>query len=305
MPSFAGVLQPLPGTRSWEFGSTRFAQSWVTSSAATCAARMRPWPCRHHEERRGEPAARAAANERGHRVSRGTPRMTHLPQTLPTRAATTGHIGFTLFAESAQTKDVERRAQICIGSRFANETPRIPNRRPAPPLAETWRRSFVELLGTFALVFVGVGTIMAVGPQADAGTLEVALALGLAIACMVSAVGHISGGHFNPAVTFGFMLTRRISLLLGLAYWVAQLAGGRPGSTPAALDLPRRSPGCDEPRRTRDQSTRSTLVLRWFSRRYSRSSSCGSSLRRLPIRAAHTAQSQALRSASRSSSACW
>ncbi len=93
-------------------------------------------------------------------------------------------------------------------------------------MAETWRRSVVELLGTFAVVFVGVGTIMAVGPNADAGTLEVGLAYGLVIAVMVTAVGHISGGHFNPAVTFGFMLTRRISVLLGAAYWVAQLAGG-------------------------------------------------------------------------------
>ena len=94
-----------------------------------------------------------------------------------------------------------------------------------PPLAETWRRAFVELLGTFALVFFGAGTIMALGPQADAGTLEVALATGLAVACMVAAVGHISGAHFNPAITFGFMLTRRISVLLGLVYWVVQLAG--------------------------------------------------------------------------------
>ena len=104
--------------------------------------------------------------------------------------------------------------------------PGTPAVGPLPPLAETWRRSFVELLGTFMLVFVGVGAIMAVGPQADAGTLEVALAFGLVIAVMVSSVGHISGGHFNPAVTFGFMLTRRISLLLGIAYWVAQFAGG-------------------------------------------------------------------------------
>ena len=97
---------------------------------------------------------------------------------------------------------------------------------PLPRLADVWRRSFVELLGTFTLVFVGAGTIMSLGPQADAGTLEVALATGLAIAVMVSAVGHISGGHFNPAITFGFILTRRISALLGVAYWVAQLAGG-------------------------------------------------------------------------------
>jgi aquaporin TIP len=97
---------------------------------------------------------------------------------------------------------------------------------PLPPLADVWRRSFVELLGTFALVLVGAGTIMSLGPQADAGTLEVSLATGLVMAVMVSAVGHISGGHFNPAITFGFMLTRRMSALLGAAYWVAQLAGG-------------------------------------------------------------------------------
>src|ERR1700716_4314908 len=104
--------------------------------------------------------------------------------------------------------------------------PGTPAFGPLPPLAETWRRSFVEFIGTFALLFVGIGAIVAVGPQADAGTLEVALAHGLVIAVMVSAVGHISGGHFNPAVTFGFMLTRRISLLLGVAYWFAQVAGG-------------------------------------------------------------------------------
>ena len=97
---------------------------------------------------------------------------------------------------------------------------------PLPPLADLWRRSFVELLGTFALVLMGAGTIMSIGGQPDAGTLEVALATGLTIAVMVSAVGHISGGHFNPAITFGFMLTRRISAPLGAAYWVAQLAGG-------------------------------------------------------------------------------
>ena len=43
---------------------------------------------------------------------------------------------------------------------------------------------------------------------------------------MASAVGHISGGHFNPAVTFAFVVTRRIALSLAGVYWVAQLAGG-------------------------------------------------------------------------------
>ena len=97
---------------------------------------------------------------------------------------------------------------------------------PPPPLGDLGRRTFVELLGAFALVFVGAGTIMSIGPQADAGTLDVALATGLAIAVMVTAVGHISGGHFNPAITFGFLLTRRITVVLGVAYIVAQLLGG-------------------------------------------------------------------------------
>src|SRR6476661_5479425 len=96
----------------------------------------------------------------------------------------------------------------------------------SPPLADLWRRTFVELLGAFTLVFAGAGTIMSIGPQADAGTLDVALATGLAVAVMVTAVGHISGGHFNPAITFGFLLTRRIAVVLGLAYIVAQLLGG-------------------------------------------------------------------------------
>lgn len=94
-----------------------------------------------------------------------------------------------------------------------------------PPLADLWRRSFIELLGTFALVLIGAGTIMSLGPQADAGTLDVAIATGLTFAVMVTAVGHISGGHFNPAITFGFLLTRRVAVVLGLAYWVAQLLG--------------------------------------------------------------------------------
>ena len=143
--------------------------------------------------------------------------------------------------------------------------PGTPTVGPLPPLAETWRRSFVELLGTFALVFVGVGAIMAVGPQADAGTLEVALAFGLVIAVMVSSVGHISGGHFNPAVTFGFMLTRRISLLLGVAYWVAQFAGG----VLAALLLRWIFPAQIATRRTsaRRPGTRSISARPWSSRR--------------------------------------
>jgi aquaporin TIP len=84
------------------------------------------------------------------------------------------------------------------------------------------RRGVAELIGTFALVFVGMGSIVF---AADSGLVGVALAHGLTIAIMASAVGHISGGHFNPAVTFGFLVTRRIVPSLAAVYWVAQLAG--------------------------------------------------------------------------------
>ena len=82
------------------------------------------------------------------------------------------------------------------------------------------RRGVAEFIGAFALTFVGVGAI-AVG----AGLVGVALAHGLVIAVMASAVGHISGGHFNPAVTFGFLVTGRMALPLAVVYWVAQFAG--------------------------------------------------------------------------------
>ena len=87
------------------------------------------------------------------------------------------------------------------------------------------RRAVAEFVGTFTLVFVGVSSI-AVG-----GNLTtVAFAHGLAIAVMVSAVGHISGGHFNPAITFGFLITRRMAPILALVYWVTQLAAATAGA---------------------------------------------------------------------------
>jgi aquaporin Z len=86
---------------------------------------------------------------------------------------------------------------------------------------EDWvRRAAAEFVGTFTLVFVGVSAISA---GALGGLTGVALAHGLAIAVMVSAVGHISGGHFNPAVTFGFLVTRRIEPALAVVYWATQL----------------------------------------------------------------------------------
>jgi aquaporin TIP len=87
------------------------------------------------------------------------------------------------------------------------------------------RRGVAEFVGTFTLIFIGAGAIVAAGQIHDPSLIGVAMAHGLAIAIMVSALGHISGGHFNPAVTFGMLVTRRIQPALGMLYWLSQLAG--------------------------------------------------------------------------------
>jgi len=89
-----------------------------------------------------------------------------------------------------------------------------------------------EFAGTFALVFFGVGAISAnqflrtsSNGQPGFGLLGIALAQGLAIGIMVTSLGHISGGHFNPAVTVGFWVTRKFSTFDTLVYWIAQCLG--------------------------------------------------------------------------------
>jgi MIP family channel proteins len=84
-----------------------------------------------------------------------------------------------------------------------------------------------ELVGTFAFVFIGAGAIVTnTMTHGAVGLLGIALAHGLALSIMISVFGATSGGHFNPAVTIGFLVTRRIAPLLALLYIVAQLVGG-------------------------------------------------------------------------------
>lgn len=91
------------------------------------------------------------------------------------------------------------------------------NRRGVPAMA------VAEFLGPFALVFAGVGAILLTRGQ---DIVAIALAHGLAIGLMIMAVGHISGGHFNPAVTIAMLATGRISVDRAVIYIVAQLLGG-------------------------------------------------------------------------------
>ena len=95
--------------------------------------------------------------------------------------------------------------------------------------------AIVEFIGPFALVFAGVGAII----QTQGGNLlAIALAHGLAIGLMISAVGHITGGAFNPAVTLGLLAARRIDLPRAVVYIVAQLLGAVAGAGVLTLVYP-------------------------------------------------------------------
>lgn len=101
-----------------------------------------------------------------------------------------------------------------------------------------------EILGTFWLVFAGVGSAVLAGQRI--GYLGVALAFGLSVLTMAYAIGHISGAHLNPAVTVGLVAAGRFPARHLLPYVVAQLAGGILGAWVVLL-VARAAPGGYDP----------------------------------------------------------
>ena len=88
------------------------------------------------------------------------------------------------------------------------------------------RALIAEFVGTFALIFVGVGAIAANSAAGEGGTLVgVALAHGLTMGVMVAATASISGGHLNPAVTVGALVTKKIDSMNAVGYILAQCLG--------------------------------------------------------------------------------
>jgi aquaporin Z len=87
----------------------------------------------------------------------------------------------------------------------------------------TLKRASAEFVGTFVLVFGGVGTAVLAGDKV--GYLGVAFAFGLSLLAMAYAVGPISGCHINPAVTLGLLVNGKVELGEALRYWVAQILG--------------------------------------------------------------------------------
>jgi aquaporin Z len=88
------------------------------------------------------------------------------------------------------------------------------------------RAAVAEFIGTFALTFIGgLAIVSDVATAGKVGLIGVALAHGLALAIMISALGGVSGGHFNPAVTFALWTIRKIDSSRAAAHVTAQIAG--------------------------------------------------------------------------------
>ncbi len=99
-----------------------------------------------------------------------------------------------------------------------------------------WRKLVAEFLGTMVLVVIAVGVATEsfgfhlLGLSYSAGVVATALSFGLVLVALVYAIGPISGCHVNPAVTLGFITSRRMKLVEGIAYLGAQFAGGIVGA---------------------------------------------------------------------------
>src|SRR3954463_14501145 len=91
-----------------------------------------------------------------------------------------------------------------------------------------FRSCLAEFMGTFYLCFAGISAILCTTPAVgvNMGLVGIALAHGLALSVAVNAFGGVSGAHFNPAVTIGFLVVRRIPGVRAVQYILAQLAGG-------------------------------------------------------------------------------
>ena len=103
-----------------------------------------------------------------------------------------------------------------------------------------FRSCLAEFIGTFYLCFAGISAILCTTPAVgmNFGLVGIALAHGLALSVAVNSFGGISGAHFNPAVTAGFLATGRIKPGLAVAYVIAQLLGATTGAGVARVIFP-------------------------------------------------------------------
>ena len=97
------------------------------------------------------------------------------------------------------------------------------------------RKLVAEVVGTFAFIFIGTGSVIVTG---GTNLVGIAIAHGLAIALLASALGHVSGALFNPALTIGLWVTRQMDTANTVAYIIAQLIGAVLGALALVLFFP-------------------------------------------------------------------
>jgi MIP family channel proteins len=128
-----------------------------------------------------------------------------------------------------------------------------------------FRSLLAEAIGTFALVFAGCGAIMVDAKTHQLGHIGVAITFGLVIMFGIYAVGHISGAHFNPGVTFAFALSRHFPWNRAVAYWCAQLVGAFAAAALLRASLGNiANVGATHPSGSQGQSFLWELVLTFF-----------------------------------------
>ncbi len=135
--------------------------------------------------------------------------------------------------------EIEGFHQLGPPSRFAPSTFPVPFTLRVDSMPAMSRRLVAEALGTFALVFVGCAVVVTDKfPNGGYGMLGIAVAHAFVLAIMITATMNISGGHLNPAVTFGLLVARKIDLRIALPYIAAQLVGGILGAVLVRYAIP-------------------------------------------------------------------
>src|SRR5215471_13069241 len=99
--------------------------------------------------------------------------------------------------------------------------------RPLPIQWSNIRAGGAEFVGTTVLMIIGPGSAIIASDKI--GNYGIAFAFGLALLAMAYTIGHVSGCHINPAVTLGFLLSRKLTLVQSVYYWVAQFMGAALG----------------------------------------------------------------------------